>query len=77
MRPRGGGPTLEVALLAAIVIGSSIGAIATACSVGPVFDEPIYLNAGIEHWRSGSHRELMRLGTMPLAVDAETLPLFL
>lgn len=77
MRPRGGGPArVEVALFAAIVIASSAACIATARGTGPVFDEPIYLNAGLEHWRSGSRHELMRLGTMPLPVDVETLPLF-
>ena len=32
---------------------------------------------GLQHWRSGSSAELMKLGTMPLALDLQTLPLFL
>ncbi len=36
------------------------------------FDESFYLRAGLQHWRTGSTFDLMRAGTMPLPVDAET-----
>ena len=44
-------------------------------AVGPTFDEPTYLECGLKGWREGTHKPLMRLGTMPLPVDLSTLPL--
>jgi hypothetical protein len=41
------------------------------------FDEPVYLQRGLEAWRTHSYRELMKLGTMPLPVDVVTGPLHL
>src|SRR5262249_735713 len=41
------------------------------------FDEPLYLARGLEHWQTGSYSGLLRLGTMPLPIDAETLPIYL
>src|SRR5438067_6994735 len=43
--------------------------------VGVTFDEPNYVKWGLEHWRTGSARPFMRAGTMPLAIDVQTLPL--
>lgn len=51
--------------------------VAAAHALSATFDEPTYLREGLEHWRTGSSAELMKLGTMPLAVDLQTLPLFL
>jgi hypothetical protein len=51
--------------------------VTAARALSATFDEPTYLRLGLEHWRSGSSRPLMKLGTLPLAVDLQTLPLFL
>ena len=51
--------------------------VTAAQALSATFDEPTYLRLGLEHWRSGSSGPLMKLGTMPLAVDLQTLPLFL
>lgn len=40
------------------------------------FDEPVYVLTGLQHWRTGSYQGLIKLGTMPLPVDVETLPLY-
>jgi hypothetical protein len=48
-----------------------------AARIGATFDEPVYLQRGLEGWRTGSHRGLLKLGTMPLPADVQTLPLFL
>jgi len=56
---------------------SSIWCVATAAEVGATFDEPLYIARGLECWRTGSHSGLMQLGTMPLPVDLDTLPLYL
>jgi hypothetical protein len=47
----------------------------TARQLGPTFDEPLYLTRGLEHWRTGSYHGLLRLGTMPLPIDVQTLGL--
>src|SRR5436190_19669113 len=56
---------------------SSLGCLGAARELSATFDEPLYLARGLECWRTGSHRGLMQLGTMPLAIDLGTLPLYL
>lgn len=68
---------LEGGVLLALAAASSLWCLAAARAIGPTFDEPAYLRAGLAHWQTGSYRELMRMGTMPLAVDLETLPVHL
>lgn len=58
-------------------LGSSAWILSTAAKWGPTFDEPTYLECGLRCWETGSHKPLMRLGTMPLPVDVQTLPLYL
>jgi hypothetical protein len=41
------------------------------------FDEPVYLSAGLQRWRTGGFGQLKAMGTMPLPVDICTLPLYL
>ncbi|HEX5446488.1 MAG TPA: glycosyltransferase family 39 protein [Pirellulales bacterium] len=48
-----------------------------ARQLSATFDEPLYVARGLERWRTGSHAGLMRLGTMPLPIDCDTLPLYL
>jgi hypothetical protein len=54
---------------------SSAWCVTAAAELGPTFDEPFYLTKGLEHWRTGSYKGLMKAGSMPLPVDVETLPL--
>lgn len=54
---------------------SSAWCVTAAQQLGATFDEPFYLDGGLEHWRTGSCGTLLRKGTMPLPVDVETLPL--
>jgi hypothetical protein len=58
-------------------LASSVWCLGAAFELGATFDEPLYLQRGLQHWRSGSHGVLIRLGTMPLPVDVETGPLYL
>src|SRR6516165_2846421 len=58
-------------------IASSLWCWTAARQLGATFDEPVYVARGLEGWRRGSHRGLMQLGTMPLPVDLDTLPLYL
>ena len=54
---------------------SSAYCLSAAARLSATFDEPLYVRLGLEHWRTGSTAGLMRVGTMPLPVDVETLPL--
>jgi hypothetical protein len=56
---------------------SSIWCVTAAQQLGASFDEPVYLVRGLEHWRTGSASGLLRMGTMPLPADLDTLPLYL
>ena len=47
----------------------------SSLSLSATFDEPVYLKCGLDCWANHTHKPLMRLGTMPLPVDLETLPL--
>ncbi len=58
-------------------VASSIWCVTAASQLGATFDEPFYVNSGLEVWRTGSHRTLLKKGTMPLPIDAFTLPLAL
>ena len=55
-------------------LASTVWCLSAAATLGATFDEPTYIYCGLEHWRTGSYKLLMRLGTMPLAVDIQTLP---
>src|SRR5436190_21018394 len=56
---------------------SSTWCLTAAARLGPTFDEPIYLERGLNGWREFSHHGLIQLGTMPLPIDVQTLPLYL
>ncbi len=68
---------LDLAWLLVCGLASSAWCVTAARELGGTYDEPVYLHCGLEHWRTGSSSALMRLGTMPLPVDAVTLPLYL
>jgi hypothetical protein len=57
-------------------IASSFWCWTAAQELGATFDEPIYIQRGLEVWRTGSHEGLLRLGTMPLPIDVATFPLY-
>jgi len=67
----------DIAWLFAVIGLSSALCLSAGSTLGATFDEPFYIEKGLEHWRSGSYRTLMRAGTMPLPVDVQTLPLSL
>lgn len=58
-------------------VASTIWCLTAAAHLSATFDEPTYIRYGLEHWQTGSYKQLMRLGTMPLAVDVQTLPIYL
>jgi hypothetical protein len=62
-----------------LVVGalSSAWCVTASGRLGATFDEPFYVAEGLNAWRTGSYKVLMTKGTMPLPVDAQTLPLHL
>ena len=68
---------LDFAWLIAVVGLSSAACLAAGAELGATFDEPFYIDKGLDGWRTGSYRTLMRAGTMPLPVDVQTLPIYL
>ena len=60
----------------ALGVVSSVWCIGAAHSVGTTFDETTYFEQGLKSWHTGSHRGLMKLGTMPLPLDLDALPLY-
>ena len=58
-------------------IFSTIWCLTASRHLSGTVDEWIYVERGLHCWRAFSHQGLLLLGTMPLPVDVETLPLFL
>ena len=56
-------------------LASSLWCLTVARQLSATFDEPIYLEQGLRAWRTGSHQGLIHLGTMPLPIDVQTLPI--
>jgi hypothetical protein len=68
---------LDWAWFLVCALASSSWCVSAASQLSATFDEPLYLARGLERWRTGSHSGLIRLGTMPLPVDVDTLPVYL
>jgi hypothetical protein len=66
---------LDFLWLLVVGVASSAWCLTAGRELGATFDEPFYVAKGLEAWRTGSHRALMRAGTMPMPVDVQTLPL--
>ena len=68
---------IDALWLLVLIAVSSVWCVTAAHSLSATFDEPVYLECGLKHWHTGSYKSLMRLGTMPLPIDVQTLPLYL
>lgn len=62
--------------LATWAVGSAAWCATAGRELGPTFDEPFYVDAGLRSWHSWHHKELLNAGTMPLPVKVVTFPLF-
>ena len=63
--------------LLVVGVASSAWCLTAAAQFGATFDEPLYVRAGLESWRTGSNKPLMSAGAMTLPMDVQTLPLYL
>jgi hypothetical protein len=64
-------------LLLGVGVLSSAWCLTAGWQLGPTFDEPLYLDAGLKFWREGKPGYLLQFGTMPLPAQVDTLPLYL
>jgi hypothetical protein len=63
--------------LVAIALATSAWCLTSGRQLGATFDEPFYLEAGLDYWRHGHFAQLLSAGTMPLAPHIQTLPVYL
>src|SRR4029077_11398633 len=56
---------------------SSAWCLGAAQQLGATWDETPDVVRGMEWWHDGSHRSLLKEGTMPLPMDVATLPIYL
>ena len=68
---------VDLLWLFAFAAASSAWCLTAAARLGATFDEPFYIKAGLETWRTGSNKPLMRSGVMTLPTDVQTLPIHL
>jgi hypothetical protein len=54
---------------------SSVWCVGAGQHLGPTFDEPFYVAAGLKAWHTGKAKYLVSAGTMPLPPLVATLPL--
>src|SRR5690349_10385965 len=77
VRSAGCGRWVDLFWLVAFGVASAAWCLTAAAQLGPTFDEPHHMNAGLTSWRTGSNKLLMSAGCMPLPVDVQTLPVYL
>ena len=65
------------AIALVVALATTLWIIGSSQRLSATFDEPVYLQCGLNCWSHHTHKPLMRLGTMPLPVDVETFPLHL
>jgi hypothetical protein len=68
---------IDITWLVLLIAATSFWCVRIASFQSATFDEPTYLKDGLSCWHTGSYKSLLKLGTMPLPVDVETLPLYL
>lgn len=56
---------------------SSLWCITAGARLGATFDEPFYLQAGLDCWRTGTSKPLIDKGTAPLPMYVGTAPLYI
>ena len=68
---------LDVIVLSIALSASSLWCLSAGSQLGATTDEPFYIREGLNSWRTGSNKELMTKGTMPLPIDVQTLLFYL
>jgi hypothetical protein len=62
-----------------IVLGvlSSVWCLTALSRIGATWDEPGYIRKGLAFWHTRSHVTYLNVGTLPLVMDFDTLPIYL
>jgi hypothetical protein len=71
-----GGRWLDVGWVAFWGALGAAWCVTAAGRIGATFDEPYFVGAGLEAWRTGTAKPLIDTGTMPLPMYVTTAPLF-
>jgi hypothetical protein len=58
-------------------LAASAWCLTASPQLSATFDEPLYVRAGLECWRSGSNASLIHVGTLPLPMRVQALPAYL
>jgi hypothetical protein len=64
-------------LLALVTVASGGWCFFASRQLGATFDEPFYLQGGLDYWHRGNFGTLLAAGTMPLAQHLQTLPIYI
>lgn len=62
-------------LIGLLALASCAWCVTSSQRLGATFDEPFYLDAGLDYWRRGNFSMLLSAGVMPLAPHLQTLPI--
>ncbi|MEP6809120.1 MAG: glycosyltransferase family 39 protein [Chthoniobacterales bacterium] len=68
---------IDLAWLLLCFAASAWWCVTAARALSATFDEPLYLQLGLQHWHTGALKPLTRLGILPLPTDVQALPLVL
>lgn len=68
---------IDAAWLLAVGLATSAWCAAAWPHLGATFDEPAHFAIGLKSWRTGSIKQQMTWGAMPLPLDVQSLPAYL
>jgi hypothetical protein len=68
---------IDLGWFAALCVWSACWCLTAAPRLGPTYDEPLHLGAGLEAWRFGVAERISIQGNMQLPVKSVALPLYL
>lgn len=69
--------TVTVGWWLACALVASAWCLTASPHLSATFDEPLYVRAGLECWRTGSNASLIHVGTLPLPMRMQALPAYL
>lgn len=64
-------------LIVVVALASCAWCWSSSRRAGATFDEPFYLESGLDYWHHGHFGQLLAAGTMPLAPHLQTLPIYI
>src|SRR5262245_43136482 len=68
---------IDAAWLLAVGLATTAWCASALPRLGATFDEPAHLAIALKSWHTGSIKQQMTWGAMPLPLDVQTLPIYL